>query len=104
MNRTRRVGGLTAGLSLVAFGIFFAIGMFVPSIDFGDIISFWPAVFILLGGEILFNYFTSQNERTGYDIFSVIIVFIMLFFALCMAGAQVLIDEIPLLPPASSIG
>lgn len=106
MNRSRRVGGLTAGISLVVFGIFFAAGMIIPSIKFGDIISFWPVIFILLGGEILFNYFTSGNERAGYDIFSVAIVFVMLFFALCMAGAQVLIDyyDPALIPSASIIG
>lgn len=90
MNRTRRVGGLTAGISLVAFGIAFAAGMLLPEFNFWNIISFWPVVFILLGAEILFNYFTAGNDKMGYDFLSVFIIFMMLFFALCMAGARVL--------------
>lgn len=93
MNRSRRVGGLTAGVSLVAFGVCFAVGMFVPDFNFWNIISFWPAVFILLGSEILFNYFTAGDEKAGYDFLSVFIIFIMLFFALTMAGAQILIEH-----------
>lgn len=92
MNRIRKTGGITAGVSLVAFGVVFAARRFNPDLDVRTIISFWPVIFILLGIEILVSYFVSDGEKYRYDFVSVILIFAMLLFAVLMAGAELIFE------------
>ena len=48
--RTHRVGAITAGASLVGFGIVFLLQQFM-ALDFVFIIKFWPLVLIGLGAQ-----------------------------------------------------
>ncbi|MCM1266571.1 MAG: hypothetical protein NC302_01590 [Bacteroidales bacterium] len=51
--RTRRVGSVTFGLTLILFGILFLIHIVLPKLHYAVIFRMWPVVFILLGVEIL---------------------------------------------------
>lgn len=88
--RTRRVGSVTFGLTLICFGAMFLIHIVVPELCYGFIFRLWPIVFILLGIEILV-----ENHRSGqdgykfvYDFPAVIMLVLMLFFAMMLAAVD----------------
>ncbi len=87
--RVHRVGGITLGLMLVAFGILFILHMILPQISYEFIFRLWPLILISMGIEVLIG-----NMKTGvemkYDKGSVFLLIIMAFFAMCMAGMEVL--------------
>lgn len=89
--RTRRVGSVTFGLTLVLFGVLFLIHIVIPTLDYGIIFQFWPAVFILLGVEILVENHKSGSEKCKfvYDFPAILMLVIMLLFAMVMAAAEV---------------
>ena len=65
--RTRRVGSVTFGLTLVLFGILFLIHTVIPSLDYEIIFQCWPMVFVLLGVEILVENRRSNAEKCDSD-------------------------------------
>ena len=83
--RVHRVGSITAGISLVAFGILFLLKMFTGSITYELVFSLWPLVLIGLGAEILIS--NVRADELKYDKGAVAVVLIMLIFATCMAAA-----------------
>lgn len=94
MKNNRRVGTLTAGLVLVAFGILFLLRTFVGSVDYRFIFSCWPVILILLGLELLLSRFTAE-ERLRYDGAAIFLVLVMAGFALVMAVIQFLMENLP---------
>ena len=58
--KTRRVGSVTLGITMVCFGILFLIHIFCPKLDYTVIFQCWPVTFIILGLEILVC-----NKRDG---------------------------------------
>lgn len=86
--RTRRVGSVTFGLTLICFGIMFLIHIAVPAFRYDVIFRFWPIVFILLGIEILVENHKSNQEgcRFVYDFPAVVMLVLMLFFAMMLAA------------------
>lgn len=86
--RTRRVGTLTLGLTLITFGILFLFRIFSIFVDYTFILKLWPIVFIFLGMEIIVSYFREKNERFTYDFASIGIIFFLSIFAVIMAGVE----------------
>ena len=88
MIRTRKVGTLTAGITLVAFGVLFLLRFILPQIDYTLLISCWPAVLILLGLEIIGSYFFNKEEKLQYDGGAIALIILLTFFAMGMASFE----------------
>lgn len=91
MSRTRRVGGLTLGVSLVIFGLLFLFKTLVQSISYSVILKFWPCILILLGCEVLASYLLNREEEYKFDGFSLVILIGMSLFSIVMAGMDILV-------------
>lgn len=78
-NYMKRTGTLTLALSLIYYGIWLALTNINSSLA-RDILIWWPAVFILLGIEILLNCKrTDNNGNVGFNvglIFMILLLFI----------------------------
>ncbi len=90
-SRTHRVGCMTTGLSMVAFGILFLLHMFI-GLDYTFIFRLCPVILICVGVEMLIA--NLRNVEFKYDAGSVIIILCLMLFATCMAGADVCITEL----------
>lgn len=90
--RTHRVGTLTAGLSFITFGVLFLLHLFINAISYDLIFKLWPFIIIGLGIELLLSNFT--NKSIIYDKAAVVLVFLITFFAMGMAGADLFIQNI----------
>lgn len=97
MNRSRRVGGLTLGITLVVFGLLFLIRTITHAISYTFILKLWPAILILLGCEVLVSYLWDKEGNYKYDGFSVLILVVMSFFSLSMAVVEEIIFYHPYL-------
>lgn len=88
--RTRRVGSVTFGLTLILFGVLFLLHIVVPLLHYEIIFQFWPVVFVLLGIEILVENHRSnaENCRFIYDFPAILMLVILLLFAMVMAAAD----------------
>jgi len=91
--RTHRVGVITAGASLVGFGIVFLLQQFME-LDFVFIIKFWPLILISLGAEVIVSSFMEEGTYK-YDKGAIAIIILMMGFAFCMAGATEVMRYIP---------
>lgn len=85
--RTRRVGSVSFGLTLIVFGVLFLVHMAVPALDYDAIFRCWPVVFVFLGMEILVENHKSNaaGYRFVYDFPAVLMMFLLLFFAMMLA-------------------
>lgn len=92
MIKNRRVGTLTAGISMVVFGTLFLVRLVVPAVTLRMIASLWPVVLILLGVETLIAYAVNREERMRYDAGSVVLILALALFTVCMAGAQMALE------------
>lgn len=93
MIKNRRVGTLTAGISMVVFGSLFLIRLAVPTIlTIRMIASLWPVVLILLGVEILIAYAMNKEDKMRYDAGSVVLIIVLSLFTVCMAWAQIAME------------
>lgn len=88
--RTRRVGSVTFGLTLILFGVLFLINIMLPTLHYEMIFRLWPVVFIFLGIEILVeNHRTNAEKcRFVYDFPAIIMLVLMLLFAMMMAAVD----------------
>lgn len=93
MLKGRRAGTLTAGLSLISFGVLFILRNFLPKLDYTLILSLWPLILILLGAEILAAYFLNREEKIRYDGWSVFLMVLLSFFAAGMAIAEFIVQH-----------
>ena len=64
----KRVGSVTFGLTLVVFGVLFLLSAFIRSLNYLEIIKFWPVIFISLGIEMLVHAFSKDAEKTKLDV------------------------------------
>ena len=88
--RTHRVGSITAGLSMIVFGVLFILHLFIGALDYTMIFRLWPLMIIGLGVELLIaNY---KSEKIIYDKPAVALLFITTLFAMSMAGADMLLQ------------
>ena len=84
--RTHRVGTITTGLSLIAFGVLFVLHLFMNAISYEMIFRLWPVILIGLGVEVLLSNFI--KDKIIYDKAAIFLLIVMTFFAMCMAYAD----------------
>ncbi len=84
--RSHRVGSVTAGLSMVGFGVMFLLHLFFDLIDYQMMFSLWPVMLILLGLELIISNFSTR--KVVYDKAAVFLLIIMTFFTIGMAVAD----------------
>lgn len=86
--KKRRVGTISMGIVLIAFGILIFIAQ-VNSISAINLsIKFWPIILFLIGGEILWYSYKYRDEDINikYDVFSVFIVLLIVVINLGIYG------------------
>ena len=86
--RTHRVGSITTGLSLIAFGVLFVLHLFMNVISYEMIFKLWPVILIGLGVEVLLSNFA--GDKQVYDKGAICLMFVIAIFAMGMAGAELL--------------
>ena len=84
--RTHRVGSITTGIMLIAFGVMFVLHLFLGVISYDQIFKLWPIILIGLGVEVLLSNF--NQEKIVYDKGAVFLMITVAFFAMGMAGAD----------------
>lgn len=84
--RTHRVGTITTGFAFIAFGVLFILHLFLSVISYDLIFKLWPLILIGLGVEVLVSNFKPDN--VVYDKAAILLMFVLAFFAMCMAGAD----------------
>ncbi len=88
--RTHRVGAFTSGFSMVGFGVLLLIHNLLDVMDYEMILGFWPLILIGMGIELLLsNVFKS---RIVYDKAAIVLLFVMTFLAIVLAGADVCVE------------
>ncbi|NLY66139.1 MAG: hypothetical protein GX069_01105 [Tissierellia bacterium] len=75
----RRVGTISMAIVLIGFGILIFISQISKSSALEWGIKFWPAILLLLGGEILYYSYKYKDENVNikYDILSIFIVLLI---------------------------
>jgi len=91
--KTRRVGTVTLGAGLILFGLLFISRIFTQVITYEFAFNLWPVIFILLGCEILVVYFRDKEGKMIYDKGAILLIMILTFFAMSMAGAQFIFEH-----------
>ena len=93
MTKSRKIGVLTLGVSLVIFGVLFLLHTFIPAIDYTLIFSVWPVALILVGAEMIIAHVINKEEKLKYDGVSIFLVIAMSFFSLVMAGITFFMEQ-----------
>ncbi len=89
--RLHRVGAITAGIAMIAFGAAFVCHLFFGEISYEFIFHMWPLLLIGLGVELLVSNF--GNDNIVYDKGAIFLMIIMAIFAMGMACADMLFQE-----------
>ena len=84
--RTHRVGAITAGCSMIIFGVLFLLHVALDLISYRTIFSLWPLMLVGLGTELLAA--SMGNKSMVYDKAAVVLLFLVTLFAMGMAGAD----------------
>ena len=85
MNKTHRVGTITLGGLLIAFGLLFLLKLFINTISYAVIFKLWPIIFIFLGIEILVANFKQKGTTLIYDKTAFVLIVLLSFFAMGMS-------------------
>ena len=96
--KSRKIGVLTLGVSLVAFGVLYLLRAFMPGWDYMTVLRFWPFVLILLGAEVLLSALLPRPEgqpAPKLDALSVVLLFLTLFMACGLAAAEFALTQLP---------
>lgn len=93
--RQRRIGTITLGVSLVLFGILFMIRIFGGILNYTLIFHLWPLILVALGMEILYYNCLVPEKAGTYDFAAIIILIMIVFFAMCMAGFDMVLTNMP---------
>lgn len=91
--KSRRVGTLTMGVSLIGAGILFAAHLIIPAVTYYYIFRLWPVILILLGIEVLIANVKNKEEKISYDGWAIFIMVLVMCLAATMAGCQILLDH-----------
>ena len=91
--RTRRIGSITFGITLVILGVLFLVHLAWPALDYLLILRLWPLVFISLGVEVLLGS-RATDAVYVYDWAAVLMMFLLIAFAMGMAGADWMFSHI----------
>jgi len=84
---THRVGTITLGVTMVAIGVLYLAQIFFGVMEYGWIYKLWPAIFILLGVEILLAN-ARKNGDFVYDKVGIVLTFVLTVFAFVLAAVQ----------------
>ena len=84
--RSHRVGSVTAGLTMVGYGVMFLLHLLFDLVDYQMMFSLWPVMLILLGLELLISNFSTK--KVVYDKAAIFRLILMTFFAMGMAVAD----------------
>lgn len=87
--RVHRVGTLTLGFILIIFGTMFLLHLVAPQISYQFIFHLWPIILISMGVEVLAANLW-DNEEMRYDKGAIALLFVMTFFAMCVAGMELI--------------
>ena len=93
MFRGRRVGTLTAGITLIVFGLLFLGRIILPALDYTFILSLWPLVLLFLGIEVIISYVVNKEDKMQYDGAAIALVILMAIFAMFMGGAEFIMEH-----------
>jgi hypothetical protein len=96
--KSRKIGVLTLGVSLVAFGVLYLLRVFVPGWNYLTVLKFWPFVLILLGVEVLLSALLPRPEGqppAKVDALSIVLLFLTLFMACGLAAAEFALEQLP---------
>jgi uncharacterized membrane protein HdeD (DUF308 family) len=92
MNKTHRVGTLTLGVMLIAFGTLFLLHLFITGISYEIIFKVWPVILIFLGLEILIANIRQKEDKLIYDKTAFALIIILSFFAMGMAIVELCLE------------
>lgn len=93
--KTHRVGTITFGCILIVLGVLLIVHLFVPNLTYTAILNYWPVTLILLGIEILVANFRSEKETFTYDGWSIVLMFLILGFTMCMGILDWILVNVP---------
>lgn len=93
--KTHRVGTITFGCILIALGVLLIVHLFVPKLTYTAILNYWPVTLILLGIEILVANFRSEKTAFTYDGWSIVLMFLILGFTMCMGILDWILVNVP---------
>ena len=85
-NRYDYIRNFTRGIWNIVFG---------GVLNYMLIFHLWPLILIVLGGEILYYSFFAPEKSGTYDFAAVVILIMIVFFAMCMAGADMVFSHMP---------
>lgn len=88
--REWRVGTLSMGLLLVGSGIGLLYGQFNGAGVVNLAVKWWPVIFIILGIEVLVQYYfrKSEDSKIKYDIFSIFMIILIVLAGLGIQAAS----------------
>lgn len=84
--RKWRVGTLSLGILMIVLGVVMLAAQFKQVTILDMLLTWWPLILVLIGVEILVQVYTAREEqpKIKYDAFSMLIIFIMVFFSIGM--------------------
>lgn len=91
--RIHKIGTVTLGILLILFGVLFLAHLFFPGLSLSFIFKLWPAVFIILGLEILCSHFRRDFE-ISYDFAAVALLFFLMAFAAGMGVLEFIVEHV----------
>lgn len=80
----KTIGKYSFGISLILFGITIALQSFSKIDILRYVLTFWPAIFILLGIEII-HFTRKNNSNIKYDFASIFMIFVLVIFSQCFS-------------------
>jgi len=94
--RRFRVGTISMGITLIAFGIILLVSQVDRMFAVQQIMKWWPVILIILGIETLAYVYMSKEEeaKVKYDIFSIFIVGLIIFASLGIYTVTSVFDEV----------
>lgn len=99
--RIHRVGSVTFGVVLVSMGVLSFMHMIFPRLEYNMVVRLWPAIFIVLGLEVLLGSRHKtydvldeegkviEQEKTVYDFAAIFLIMALVIFAMVLAAAEI---------------
>ena len=83
--RRWRVGTVSLGILLIVLGIVLLAAQLKQKDILDMLLTWWPLVLVLIGGEILVFVYTAKepDPKVKYDVFSMFVVLVILFCSIC---------------------
>ena len=74
------------GILMIVLGVVILTAQFKQVAILDMLLTWWPVILVLIGAEILVQAYTAREEqpKIKYDAFSILIIFIMVFFSIGM--------------------